>query len=179
MVRKVYVGDSASWLLKKPRDKFFSEIPSGAELKASIKTSNGSMVVIDCVEDGDSITCLLKPDVSKNLDDGRAILFLTSSSNGDFKKTIVVETFDVVSILSSSFDGLSMARKCYEQARQALATFTSTNGRVKSYTIGSRSTTYNSVKELVDLVNYWALQVKAEEEANSGRDPFKKLIEFV
>ena len=50
---------------------------------------------------------------------------------------------------------------------------------MRSYTIGTRSLTFNSAQELMDLVKYWQTQVYLEECARADVDPRRMLAEFV
>lgn len=178
MVKKIFIGDSANWVFDERKVGLMADRPEDTVFSASIRLASGIVIPIGCeIKDG-KILCSLTTEKSKSLTSGKAMLVLGASAN-EYKRTLILATFDIESLTDQSFDGLSFARRCYEQARRALATFTETGGRIKSYTIGSRSTTYNSAQELIDLVNYWATRVAAEEACCSGRDPFKKLIEFV
>lgn len=178
MVNKIFIGDSANWLIDEKRIEPLSDRPAGAKLEVSIRLFSGSVVPIASELRDGNLLCSITAEQSTRLTAGKAMLILCARAD-EYKRTLILSTFDIVSLAEQSFDGLSLARRCYEQAKRALATFTATGGRVKSYTIGSRSTTYNSAQELMDLVNYWASQVAAEEACHSENDPFKKLIEFV
>ena len=94
---------------------------------------------------------------------------------------MVLETFRVLKkVADADFDHRTEAERCLAQAEKALMDYTS-NGRsrYRSYTIGSRTLSFNSAQELMDLVAYWRNQVYLEKCAASGADPRKMLVEFV
>lgn len=56
----------------------------------------------------------------------------------------------------------SQARQALDAARAALKQYTDTNGAVSEYQIAGRVVKYRSANELVQLVNYWAGEVRKE-----------------
>jgi hypothetical protein len=91
-----------------------------------------------------------------------------------FRTTVGGGTITVLTNLAAlpsgaTYDGRSRARKAFEEAEAALATYTSTGGAVKSFTINGRSVTYTDVSELTAIVNYWRARVITEDaQANGG-----------
>lgn len=67
---------------------------------------------------------------------------------------------------ATAYDGRSQAVVALEAAKAALATFQSSGGRVRSYTIGGRSLEYADEAALLKAISYWQVQVKIEEAAN-------------
>jgi hypothetical protein len=65
------------------------------------------------------------------------------------------------------YDGRSQAQKAVDDLKTALATFTASNGRVKSYTIGDRSMTYDDRDQILRDLSYWEGQKAIE--ANDER----------
>lgn len=67
----------------------------------------------------------------------------------------------------AGYDGRSVAEKALADAESALATFRSTRGRTKRYTIGTRTMEFDSVTEVLEEISYWRMRVNNEQAANS------------
>lgn len=63
---------------------------------------------------------------------------------------------------AQGFDGRSQARKAVDDLKAALATFTATSGRVKSYTIGTRQMEFETTAEIVKMMDFWQRQLDNE-----------------
>lgn len=63
----------------------------------------------------------------------------------------------------------SQARIALDAATTALATYTASNGHVSEYEIAGRKMRFRSIKELRELVNYWAREVQREADAENIR----------
>ena len=70
---------------------------------------------------------------------------------------------------AETFDNRTFAQKMVEDIEKALAGFSGSGGRVKSYQIGSRTVTYRDISELLNQLAYWEQQVAAEEGGNFRR----------
>jgi hypothetical protein len=66
---------------------------------------------------------------------------------------------------TTGYDGRTQAEKALADAETALATFRSTAGRIKKYTIGSRTAEYETAAELLQVIQYWRGQVANEQNA--------------
>ncbi|WP_281523779.1 hypothetical protein [Turicimonas muris] len=186
MVRKIFQGDSCVW--KVPYSsltniKFFSD---NCQKVFSLRVQAGDdepvIVELKIIEDSNSeaIEVLLTDELSQKLPIGHGVLIAKLNNGAGFQLTEIVDEVDILSNPNSkSFNSRSFAQRNLEQAQNALAIYTSTNGRVKSYTIGTRSTTFNSIGELKKLVDYWKAQVYLEECSKQGIDPRTYLAEFV
>lgn len=75
---------------------------------------------------------------------------------------------------SVSFDARSIAQKALADAENALATFSSSGGKVKKYTIGNRQMEFATIAEILESISYWKIRVANEQGRN--RD---KLVRFV
>lgn len=64
---------------------------------------------------------------------------------------------------AQGFDSRSTARKAVEELETALATFNSTSGRVKSYTIAGRSMEFETSAEILRMLSFWQQRVRQEE----------------
>ena len=67
--------------------------------------------------------------------------------------------------LPQGFDGRSQAAKAVDDIKAAMATFTSSNGTIKSYSIGSRQVTYRDKAEIITDLDFWQRQLDAENQA--------------
>jgi hypothetical protein len=67
----------------------------------------------------------------------------------------------------AGYDGRSVAEIALADAESALATFRSTKGRTKKYTIGSRSMEFDSAADILLEINFWKIKVGNERAANS------------
>lgn len=76
---------------------------------------------------------------------------------------------------SGTLDARSDARRIYDDLLTAYRTHVATQGRVQSYTIGTRSMTFTTLGQLLDALNYWRAQVDLEERAARGRAPSANL----
>lgn len=65
------------------------------------------------------------------------------------------------------YDGRTQAAKAVDDLKVAMATFQSTSGRVKSYTIGSRQMEFESTVEIVKMMSYWQGELSREERVKS------------
>lgn len=72
--------------------------------------------------------------------------------------------------IAAGYDGRTLAERAYDDARAALATFQQSNGRVKAYTIGTRSMEFSSSEELVTLVKFWENECSKEAAARAKRE---------
>ena len=83
---------------------------------------------------------------------------------------------------ASVYDGRTIAEKALADAEAALASFRSSNGKVKRYTIGSRSMEFATIAELLQVVNYWRVRVMNESTrksiANGHGNPRNLLTRF-
>lgn len=62
------------------------------------------------------------------------------------------------------YDGRSQAAKAVGDIMAAMATFTASNGSIKSYTIGSRQVTYRDKAEMLTDLDFWRRQLVAEQD---------------
>jgi hypothetical protein len=67
------------------------------------------------------------------------------------------------SALAQGYDGRSQARKAVDDLKSAMATFHSSGGRVKSYSIGNRQMEFENQAEIVQLIDYWQRLLDNEE----------------
>lgn len=179
--KDIVAGDSRVWKLNRQRLLAMGEAPQHPKIEAILRTSEGSLVSLTAVDDNGFVTVTLAADVSETLPMGTTYLIVRLTADDFYRRTMVLETFRVLKkVADVDFDHRTEAERCLAQAEKALMDYT-TNGRskYKSYTIGSRTLSFGSAQELMDLVAYWRNQVYLEKCAASGADPRKMLVEFV
>lgn len=170
-------GDSQVWEI--PYRKYpFLKNPD-VTLTVYLKQAGRKTISLPVNKKERFFSCELDTSVSRNLLIGQALV-VGRAELGGFCKTFQIELLNVgPSIDDLEFDPRSQAEICLEQAEKALAEFTSSNGRVRSYTIGARSMTFNSYSDLISLVKYWKNQVYLERCRANGIDPRTHLVKFV
>lgn len=68
-------------------------------------------------------------------------------------------------LTAQGFDGRSQAAKAVQDLKTALATFQSTGGRMKRYTIGIREVEFESSSEIIQMMDFWQRQLNNENDA--------------
>lgn len=179
--KDIVAGDSRVWNLNRQRLLAMGEAPQNPKIEALLRTSEGSLLNLTAVDANGLVIVTLAADVSETLPMGTTYLIVRLTADEFYRRTMVLETFRVLKkAADADFDHRTEAERCLAQAEKALMDYT-TNGRskYKSYTIGSRTLSFGSAQELMDLVAYWRNQVYLEKCAASGADPRKMLVEFV
>lgn len=74
-------------------------------------------------------------------------------------------TLQVNPATSTAYDGRTTAERALEDAKTALANFSATGGRVKSYQIAGRSMEFDAAADIVKLVKFWENEVSKEQAA--------------
>lgn len=70
------------------------------------------------------------------------------------------------------YDGRTQAQIALDHARQAFANFSASGGRVRSYTIGHRSMTFDNLVDIQGQVIYWEKRVEEEKTIANPRRRF-------
>lgn len=179
--KDIVAGDSRVWKLDRHRLLAMGEAPQNPKIEALLRTAEGSLVNLTAVDTNGLVTVDLAADVSETLPPGKTFLIMRLTADSFYRRTMVLDSFQVFKrVDDADFDHRTEAERCLAQAEKALIDYTS-NGRsrYRSYTIGSRTLSFNSAQELMDLVAYCRNQVYLEKCAASGVDPRKMLVEFV
>lgn len=178
MVERLIAGDSREWVVNVK--EHFQCLHPDAEPTAFIRTAAGCLVKVPAKRCSDTVRIELSPEASEKLPEGESILLMQMTYGDSYRKTVALRDFRVIAAMADKgFDHRTEAQKCLAQAKAALADYTKGGSRVKSYTIGTRNLTYNSAKELMDLVEYWEKQVYLECCRRRGIDPRRMHVEFV
>jgi hypothetical protein len=100
----------------------------------------------------------------------------TTAGQGEFTST------PDIGAAAGVFDGSTAAEIALKAAEAALASFTSSNGKIKKYTIGSRSMEFATVPEILQVISYWKARVATEQSAKSIAqglgDPRRLFVRF-
>lgn len=67
-----------------------------------------------------------------------------------------------LSVAGANYDPRTLAEIAYAQAKAAFSSFTQSGGRVRSYTIGQRSMTFDNLAEVKIQVDFWKAEVEKE-----------------
>ncbi len=67
----------------------------------------------------------------------------------------------------AGYDGRSQAKQALDDAHAALAGFRASRGRIKKYTIGTRTMEFESIADILAEISYWKLRVANEDTASS------------
>ncbi|MGH8519869.1 MAG: hypothetical protein ACREU9_00185 [Gammaproteobacteria bacterium] len=82
---------------------------------------------------------------------------------------------NLAAVTASTYEWRTEAKIIYDQLVAAYKTYTTSQGHVQEYTIGSRRMTFRSAAEIIKQIEYWKAQVQAEERAQGlgqGRNVF-------
>lgn len=178
---EIIAGDSHSWRLLPTRFIHPKEISPSAKWTAFFQTDKNEEkpIELEVRQQKEFLIIVLSPENSESMSEKSGDVLLRISGQ-DFRKTFFIENVSIVPLGKSSPASFkSKARLNLEAAQRALETYTSSNGHVRSYTIGTRSMTFNSPQELFDLIEYWKKQVFLEDCRARGIDPHTLLVEFV
>lgn len=169
-------GDSPSWTDRPFVDNNSIEYDSSQyTLTYTIAGPIATPLVLTATaEPGDnSWTTALTTDQSDGLPAGTYGWQAQISKSG-FRATIAQGELTVLLDLANAganYDGRTQFEQNLAAARNALATFRASGGRITEYSIGSRHMSFQSDKELLDVIAYWERKVAGEQSiARGGRD---------
>lgn len=176
-------GDSAIWDDTAQTIDNITYTSAGYTLKYELR-GPGSPLTLTAVSNGGGWRTTLLTTDSANLAPGKwwwaAMLSATgvrvTAGSGE-----LIVTADIAAAVAA-FDGRSIAEIALADAEAALASFTSSKGKVKKYTIGNRSMEFATVPEILDVIHYWKARVMTELSAKSVAqglgDPRRLFVRF-
>lgn len=163
---KLYAGDSASWHDDPPT--IGGVRYTSADWLLTYEFRGPAVLTVVATSDSDGWLISITPAQSQALAAGSYLwgAFLTRPGERKTAETgaLVVEA-DLAAI-AAPIDARTAAQKALADCEAALATFKSSGGKVQSYTIGSRSTTFYSIQDILALRRFWARKVRAEKGNN-------------
>ena len=78
--------------------------------------------------------------------------------------------------MAAGVDGRSTARRALDQLREALATYSASQGAVAEYEIAGRRMKFRAAEDIIKLIAYWEVQVANEERIAAGATPARRRI---
>lgn len=161
-LRQLHAGDTASWHddpLTLDCVRYTSQ-----DWVLTYQLRGPTQLTLQAVGESDGWRTSISLEQSQALQAG-SYLWASHLSRAGERKTVasggLVVQADLAAI-TDVVDGRSMAEKALADCEAALATFKSSGGKVKSYTIGSRTTEYHSLADLMTVRRFWQRRVQAE-----------------
>lgn len=163
----IVAGDSASWY----------EPPcaqSGLRFDSAIyaltyELRGPAVLTLAGTVQGDGWAFALAPAISASLPSGRylwAAIVTAPNQRATLAQGMLIVKPDPAA-LAAGHDPRSPAQRALDDAEAALATFSKSGGRVKSYSIGTRSMQFDSASEILAIIDYWRRRV--EQECGGGK----------
>lgn len=165
-------GDSASWIDVPFMDATGKSYDSRTYALRYELRGPGSPVTINAASSGGGWQSTLTPTISTGMVAGTwfwaAILTATNE-----RITIARGEVNVAPDITAqvaNFDGRSQAERALADAEAALASFKSSQGKIKKYVIGSRQMEFATIPELLECISYWRVRVINERKARGVAD---------
>lgn len=177
-------GDSATWADEARTLNGIRYGSASHTLKYELR-GPGAPLTLTASANGSGWTTTLTTGDSATLSAGKwwwsAILTATGErvTIGSGELTV---TQDLGAITAPNFDGRSLAETALADAEAALASFSSSKGKIKKYTIGQRSMEFATIAEILPVVSYWKARVMTEQTpkmlAQGLGDPRRLFVRF-
>ena len=184
IIQTLSIGDSANW-----HDSAWLDNVARVELTSALWTltyqlRGPSQLSLTAVADGTGWRTSIGMAASATLLPG-IYAWAAYLSRAQERVTIGTGSVTLVADLATidgPLDARSVATRALADCEAALASFKSSNGKVKSYSIGSRQTEFHSLTELMALRNFWQQRVNKERAnsaiANGRTNPRRLLVRF-
>lgn len=176
-------GDSASWHDDPWIDAARARLTS-ADWTLSYHLRGPSQVSLTAVADSDGWRTSISTAASALLQPG-TYAWAAYLSRAEERVTIGTGSLNLVADLAAvdgPLDARSLAEKALADCEAALGSFKSSNGKVKSYSIGNRQTEFHSLLDLMQLRDFWQKRVNKERAAaavaNGHGNPRRLLVRF-
>jgi hypothetical protein len=165
IIRQFKQGDSGVWNDQPFVDKNGTGYDSsGYTLKYVLAGPIAAPVTLTAVANGSGWQTTLSTTVSAALTPGtyswQAQVFATGVRLTLDEGELTVEP-DLAAV-GANYDGRTQAEIALAQAKAAFATFSQSGGRVRSYTIGHRSMTFDNLADVQAQVTFWKKEVEIE-----------------
>lgn len=178
----ITAGDSASWDDDPYVDPQTNSALTSAVWTLKYEIRGANQLTLTATAKGDGWTTTISTVNSATLTAGQYKWAATLNKSGE-RKTIgagVLQVLPDLTSISSAIDSRSVAEIALADCEKALATFTSSNGKIKSYTVGTRQTEFQSIADIMALRNFWQIRVNAERAkaavANGKGNPRRLLV---
>lgn len=164
-------GDSAVWTDPPFIDRNGTGYDSSAyTLKYVLAGPIATPVTLTATASGSSWQTTLDTTTSAGLTPGdyswQAQIFATDVRLTLDEGELTVEP-DLASV-GANYDGRTQAEIALAQAKAAFANFSASGGRVRSYTIGHRSMTFDNLADIKTQVDFWKKEVAVEKSIARG-----------
>lgn len=177
-------GDSIKWNDGPQRHPQYSAPLKSADWSLYYQLRGPSSLSIQAFAEADGWRTELPTSASANLEPG-PYLWVAQLSRTDERLTIGKGSLTILpdlAAVTAALDARTFAEKALADCEAALASFKSSNGKVKSYTIGSRTTEFHSLTELMALRSFWQRRVNKERatsaKSNGRTNPRALLVSF-
>lgn len=160
---KLTAGDSAAWR-DDPIDGLGGLRMTSADWTLTYELRGPTQLSVTATAAGEGWLSILTLAASATLLPG-SYKWAAILSKTDERATVANGVLTIeqdLSGVSNAIDARSVAVKALEDCEKALATFNTTGGKVKRYTIGDRQMEFQTLAELMQLLNYWKLRVNNE-----------------
>jgi hypothetical protein len=159
---KLYAGDSASW--HDDPHTIGGVRYSSADWLLTYELRGPTILTLVAAADSDGWRTSITSEQSSVLQAGSYLwgAYLTRPGERKTAETgaLIVEA-DLTAV-AAPIDARTAAQKALADCEAALATFKSSGGKVKSYSIGNRQTEFHSLQDLMAVRRFWARRVQRE-----------------
>ncbi|MDY7537671.1 hypothetical protein QN372_00780 [Undibacterium sp. RTI2.1] len=184
IIKTLTAGDTAQWNDDAWFDTQSRIRMSSADWTLKYELRGAVPLTLTAGANGDGWTTSITLAQSQTLVAGTYVWGAYLSQQGQ-RKTIGGGTLQVMADLTgitAAMDSRTVAVKALADCEAALASFTSSGGKIKSYTIGTRQTEFHSLTELMALRDFWQRRVNAENAkqsiVNGHGNPRRLLVRF-
>jgi len=162
-------GDSATWLddpIELP-DGRQADAPSGWTLNYALR--GPTQLDLVATASGQSWSTSITTVQSAALSAGLYawVAYVTKGSERITVASAELTIEQDITLLTTTFDPRSSARKALEQCEAAMSTFNATGGKVKKYEIAGRTMEFATIGELMTLHSFWQARVMTEQSQES------------
>jgi len=177
-------GDSSTWYDGPPVHRACDDPFISADWTLTYQLRGPSQLTLVAMPEGEGWRTSLSTSDSATLAAG-LYTCVAQLSRDDERRTIGRTAVTILAdpaAVDAPIDARSVAVKALADCEAALASFKSSGGKVKSYTIGSRTTEFHSLTELMQLQEFWQRRVNREKadaaRANGRSNPRTLLVSF-
>jgi len=184
ILKRLTSGDSASWSDAPWVDTQSRECLTSIDWTLTYQIRGPAQLTLTAQADGTGWTTSITAAQSATLTAG-SYIWAAYLSNALQRKSIGGGTLIInpdLSQITAPIDARTQARKALDDCEAALASFTSSGGKIKRYAIAGRETEFHSLPDLMMVRNFWQRKVNdevARSNVRNGRgNPRELLVRF-
>jgi len=184
--KTITAGDSVSWLDTPWLDTTKSSWVTSALWDLVYELRGQTQLTPLTTAQGDGWASSITSVASASLQPGTYVWAAYLKNAAGDRRNIGGGTLTVIANLAAvtaAIDGRSQARRALDDCEAALARFSSSGGKIKSYSIGGRQTEFHSLTELLSVQAFWQRKVNnevARESIRNGRgNPRNLRVRFI